>query len=120
MDFDSIVCLGDVNIDLLRSYEPDYRYFKNMKDSLQMSQLISDASRRAADHETIFHTLSLDRCVGVHKVITIRDFKNIDRHHFENDLIADPWQRVFSFHQLMKRCLPSPFICLIYLIYAVP
>jgi len=118
-----VLCLGDVNINLLKTNCPDSVYFSNMYKSINMSQLISQPTRitdnsrtlidiilasdasivsdsgvdfvRFADHETIYCELEFETTQNSPIFKTVRDFKSINCDAFENDLKTIAWQSIF-------------------------
>ncbi|XP_031327432.1 uncharacterized protein LOC116158740 [Photinus pyralis] len=117
---ESLVCVGDVNINILNKSSTETKYYLNMLETLGLTQIIEKATRLGtslldhiivsnpivvkksgtngmlfADHETIFCELVLDKIISHHERRAIRSFKNFDVDLFRADVQRVAWQHIF-------------------------
>lgn len=125
---DYVICMGDVNVNLLNLDNPVSQCFS----CFGFTQIIDEPTRvtgtsstlidpifvstsnivinagvvnadEISDHKLTFCELSFKVEKFKPKFITFRDYKNFDYHNFYNDLIETPWNNVLYEHNIEKK-----------------
>lgn len=130
MMFDRIVCCGDFNIDFLQMDAGAARCLQSILDSYGLNQTVTEPTRIGktkfslldlflctesidvmscvvldstgitSDHSFVVLTI-LENCNVIHeKIVTVRDYKNINDCHFNDDLMALPFYDIFYTNEL--------------------
>lgn len=132
---DDILCLGDINIDLLNLENHDTIKFSNLLNDLELSQLINDPTRISVnklslidviicsggmdicssgvsscnnlqtDHELIYCTIKRATEKLPHITKTFRDFKNFNYENFINDLQSLTFYDIFFINDIENKLL---------------
>lgn len=119
-----LVCVGDFNIDLLRSDAVNSRLAKSIFEVLSLEQLINEPTRitansstlidfiltnkgcpvatsgtlpdKLAHHQLTYCNLAINRSNNRPIFKKIRDYKNINVKDFESDLQSIPWRNIYD------------------------
>lgn len=120
---DYLVCLGDLNIDLLKLNNDATKRLQSILQNLNLVQIndeptrITDSSQtlidhiivsneklvvekgllpELSDHFTIFCKLNFESSDSINKYITYRNFKSLDHTRFQADLRCISWHNIYD------------------------
>lgn len=124
----NVICVGDVNVDFLKENSPAVKYFNSMLSSLEMNQLITEATHITPNSESLIDVIlcnndsfidsttilesnfSFHECISCAincekpkietRLITIRDCKNFDEQILFNDLLESGLQKIFHIQDI--------------------
>nr|CAH7731084.1 unnamed protein product [Callosobruchus chinensis] len=125
---DNIFCIGDVNVNFLNKDCVGTNYFNSMLSSLEMNQMITQATHISSTSESLIDVLicsneslvtsvfvhrsqfSMHECIGCYfkcdkpktesKFFTFRDFSKFDDSDFRNDLANCNLEEIFLIHDI--------------------
>lgn len=130
---DNILCLGDFNVDMLRTESSECRFVTVTLEGLGLFQIVDKPTRVTDESETLLDhilttdcdfasnssVLSVSREVSDHCLTyccvkffnlkpapvfkTVRDFKNIDHVHFRADLLSIPWNNIYHMDDVNRK-----------------
>lgn len=120
---DKIICLGDVNINMLFPSNPPTKYFIEFLKCFNLTQHISEPTRTAqgsvslidiilssdsalvkssgvevnheSDHDLVYCIVNVKSVKQTPTIVTYRDFKHLNNEEFEKDLNLLPLQQIY-------------------------
>lgn len=132
---DEIICVGDVNINLLDLDNINSIKFLSVLEAFDLNQIINEPTRITAnkmslidvaicsqgldiitsgvahstniqsDHELIYCTVLIERNTSPFKFKTYRDFKNFNYNRFQEDLESIPLYEIFDIEDINLKLL---------------
>lgn len=131
---DTIVCLGDFNIDLLQIGSAASEYLKNLLNAWSMSQIIEDPTRtnnisstlidlilinnedliqakgaksmhHVSDHDLIYVKLNFNKVKSENTFYSYRDYRNIIWEQFNADLMSLPLYHIVELNNIDDKIL---------------
>ena len=125
--YDDTIIMGDINIDMLKRYSPDYKYLvSNIIQPLSLTSIIDKPTRITADsrkcidvilvsnkdkcltsgavptysdHHLVYMAYDIKKPKREKKKITIRDMKNFSSENFMEDARTAPWNTIEAFNE---------------------